>query len=59
MAENILTYFGKTVSSLELIPSGGGAFEVTVNDELVFSKHALGRFPKDQEVETAMDGLSG
>jgi selT/selW/selH-like putative selenoprotein len=31
--------------------SGGGVFEITVGDELKFSKKKLGRFPTDEEVE--------
>ena len=31
----------------ELIPSGGGVFEVTVNGSLIFSKKQLGVFPDD------------
>ena len=34
----------------ELIKSGGGVFEVTVDDRLIFSKKALGRFPEHEEV---------
>ena len=34
----------------ELISSGGGAFEVEADGELIFSKHALGRFPDPGEV---------
>ncbi len=30
--------------------SSGGAFEVTVGDQLVFSKLSLGRFPAYQEI---------
>ena len=33
-----------------LIPSGGGVFEVMVNDELVFSKRALKRHAKPGEI---------
>jgi selenoprotein W-related protein len=33
-----------------LIGSGGGVFEVTVDDVLTFSKKALGRFPEDGEI---------
>ena len=33
-----------------LIPSGGGVFEVKVNDELVFSKRALKRHAKPGEI---------
>ena len=34
----------------EMIPSGGGVYEVTVDDALIFSKKALGRFPEDGEI---------
>jgi len=34
----------------ELIPSGGGVFEVTVDGKLVFSKKQLRRFPEPGEV---------
>ena len=34
----------------ELIRSGGGAFEVRMNDELIFSKKSTGRFPEHQEI---------
>jgi selenoprotein W-related protein len=33
-----------------LIPSSGGVFEVTVDDELVFSKKAQDRFPDHGEI---------
>jgi selT/selW/selH-like putative selenoprotein len=31
-----------------------GAFEITVNDELIFSKHASGRFPVFAEIVEAV-----
>jgi selenoprotein W-related protein len=34
----------------ELVASGGGVFEITVDGELIFSKKRLGRFPDDGEV---------
>jgi selenoprotein W-related protein len=33
-----------------LIPGSGGAFEVTVDDKLVFSKLQTGRFPEPGEI---------
>jgi predicted Rdx family selenoprotein len=32
-------------------PGGKGQFDVVSNGELVFSKHAEGRFPGDGEIE--------
>ncbi|TDI46003.1 MAG: SelT/SelW/SelH family protein [Acidobacteria bacterium] len=34
----------------EMIPSGGGVYEITVDDTLVFSKKALGQFPEEGEI---------
>jgi len=38
----------------ELIRGTDGVFDVRVDGRLVFSKHALGRFPNDGEVEAAI-----
>jgi selT/selW/selH-like putative selenoprotein len=40
---------------VELVKSSGGAFEITVDGKLAFSKKKLGRFPEDAEV----DALAG
>ena len=50
MASELLNKYGNAVSSLELIPSGGGVFEVTKNEILIFSKKSKGRFPELDEV---------
>jgi selT/selW/selH-like putative selenoprotein len=34
----------------ELIKSGGGAFEVRVDGDLIYSKLAKGVFPSDEEI---------
>lgn len=41
---------------VSLIPSSGGVFEVTFNDELIFSKKELNRFPNENEVEEIIRG---
>ena len=35
---------------IDLVESSGGVFEVTVGDNLVYSKKASGRFPEKGEV---------
>jgi len=40
---------------IKLVSSGGGVFEITLNDELIFSKKALGRFPDDGEIDNLID----
>jgi selT/selW/selH-like putative selenoprotein len=39
----------------ELIKSDGGVFEVVKDGELIFSKKATGRFPKDDEIFEKID----
>jgi selenoprotein W-related protein len=47
----ILDRFGNDVETLTILPSGGGAYNIWKNDELVFSKTNEGRFPhSDDEV---------
>jgi len=38
-----------------LIEGGGGIFDVKLDDELIFSKHELNRFPEGDEVLEAID----
>lgn len=41
---------GHPVQEVVLIPSGGGIFDVFVDEELVYSKHKTGRHAKKGEV---------
>ena len=36
------------------MPSGGGVFEVTINNDLVWSKKQTKRFPEYHEIEEAL-----
>jgi selenoprotein W-related protein len=38
----------------QLVKGSGGRFEVTLGDELIFSKKATGRFPAPGEVARAL-----
>ena len=38
--------FKQRIGSLKLVPSGGGAFEVSVNGQKIYSKLATGQFPE-------------
>ncbi len=40
----------KLGTPVELIRGKGGVFDVRYGDTLVFSKHAEGRFPEEEEV---------
>ena len=55
MALELLSHYRKDISELKLVPSGGGAFEVSVNGKLVYSKLKEGRFPEPKELKDAID----
>jgi selT/selW/selH-like putative selenoprotein len=39
---------------LELEPSSGGCFEITVDDQPLYSKLATGQFPNEAEIVSAL-----
>ncbi|MBH0156027.1 Rdx family protein [Fictibacillus sp. 5RED26] len=41
----MFNHFRSKVSSLELIPSSGGVFEVIVDGDKIYSKKETGEFP--------------
>ena len=53
MTEALLDKFEPNIKGITLVPSGGGVFEVTVNNDLIFSKKALGRHAEIDEVLTS------
>ena len=54
MRESIERQFGVKA---ELIKGMGGVFEISVNDNLLFSKKELNRFPNENEVEDLIEGI--
>jgi selenoprotein W-related protein len=42
-----LETYKQKIKQVSLEPSGGGCFEVTVDDELVYSKLSTGEFPDE------------
>lgn len=51
LTRSILNEHTNNFSEVTLIPSSGGVLEVSLNDELIFSKKALDRYPEKDEVE--------
>ena len=43
-----MTQYKQQLQGLELEPSGGGCFELSIDGELVYSKLATGQFPNEQ-----------
>lgn len=54
LRESIERQFG---IKAELIKGMGGVFEISVNDNLLFSKKELNRFPNENEVEDLIEGI--
>ena len=50
MTDELLQEFEPQVASWTLVPGHGGAFEVSVDDEVIFSKKALGRHAEVAEI---------
>jgi selenoprotein W-related protein len=42
--------FEHNISSLTIVPSRGGVFEVTVDGDLIYSKKATGRHAEYEEI---------
>ncbi|MFN2524994.1 MAG: Rdx family protein [Actinomycetota bacterium] len=50
MTERILSEFEFDISDITLIPSRGGAFEVVLGDDLIYSKKETGRHAEPDEI---------
>jgi selenoprotein W-related protein len=48
--ERLLEEHESSIAALEIVPGGGGIFDVHVDGELVFTKKMLGRYPDPDDV---------
>jgi selenoprotein W-related protein len=48
----LLTAWAPIIENIELVPSSKGRFEVTLDDQLIFSKAMLGRHAEPGEIAT-------
>ena len=51
LTQELLTTFEKDLASVALKPGSGGAFDITLNGKLLFSRKEAGRFPEAKEVK--------
>jgi selenoprotein W-related protein len=51
LAQELLTTFDSDITSLTLVPSTGGIFEVLLNGEVIFSRKEQSRFPESKELK--------
>jgi selenoprotein W-related protein len=54
LTARLLEHFKQQIKSFELVPSGGGCFELTVDGRLVYSKLATGEFPDEAAIEKSL-----
>ncbi|MCI0462887.1 MAG: Rdx family protein [Gemmataceae bacterium] len=50
MTGKLLNTYKQQIENLKLIPTGGGAFELSLDGELVYSKLKTGQFPEEDWV---------
>jgi len=48
LTSQLLSTYKQQIQDLKLIPTGGGAFELSVNGELLYSKLKEGKFPDER-----------
>jgi selenoprotein W-related protein len=54
LTNKLLSTYKQQISDLTLIPAGGGAFELSINGDLIYSKLKTGKFPDEQWVLDAV-----
>jgi selenoprotein W-related protein len=59
MVQAILGKYEHYIDDMTIIPSRGGAFEVVVGDNLVYSKLETGRHATIDEVMDSVDAIIG
>jgi selenoprotein W-related protein len=57
LANDLLKKFEPEIESFTLLPSDGGRFEVTVNEELLYSKLKTGRHAEPGEISELIKNL--
>ncbi len=55
LTADILKAYEANITSVELIPSSGGAFEIQVDGDLIFSKKELNRHPAAPEIKKLIE----
>jgi selenoprotein W-related protein len=48
LTTKLLTNYKQKISELKLIPASGGAFELSINGDLIYSKLKTGKFPDEK-----------
>ena len=54
MATTLLENLKSDLALLEMVPAGGGCFEIFVDGEEIYSKLATGEFPENADILKAV-----
>ena len=57
MAAKILNEFKQQISALEMVPSGGGCFEIDVDGSRIYSKLDTGEFPEEGPIIEKLESM--
>ena len=57
LAVQLMEYYKQDINTMQLVPSDGGRFEVSVNNHLIFSKLEEDRFPEYKEIKKGIQLL--
>jgi len=55
LTEHLMTKYQLKIKELRLMPHYGGVFEVWLDGDQIWSKRQTGRFPKDEQIDEAID----
>jgi selenoprotein W-related protein len=58
LTSKLLNALKQKISGYRLIPTGGGAFELSVNGELLYSKLKTGEFPDEEKMLAEVSKLA-
>ena len=50
LATKLLNHFKQRIASFEMVPSGGGRFEIDVDGQRIYSKLDTGQFPEEDAI---------
>ena len=51
LAQELLFTFGRDLESVKLVPGEEGIFKVSLDEEVIFERAAMGRFPESKELK--------
>ena len=57
LADALKKKYGAEVAKVDLVPGSGGAFEVSLNGTLLYSKLETRQFPTTEQITAAIDAV--